>query len=61
MFSSMGADVGGQDAAWRHAATRWFLDQLASPQQFAGFVIEHRIDGVVCAALGSCNERPQSS
>jgi len=33
MFSSMGADVGSQDAAWRLAATRWFLDQFAPPQQ----------------------------
>jgi ribosomal protein S18 acetylase RimI-like enzyme len=60
MFSSMGTDVGGQDAAWRLGATRWFLEQLARPQQFAGFVVEHPIDGVVCVALGSCDERAPS-
>jgi ribosomal protein S18 acetylase RimI-like enzyme len=60
MFSSIGADIGGQDAAWRLAATRWFLVQLARPQQFAGFVVEHPIDGVVCVALGSCDERAPS-
>jgi hypothetical protein len=37
MFSSMGAIVGGQDAAWRLAATRWFLEQLARLYQLAGF------------------------
>ena len=60
MLSSMGADIGGQDAAWRLAATRWFLEQLARPQQFAGFVVDHPVDGVVCAALGSCDERAPS-
>ena len=60
MFASMGSDVGGQDAAWRVAATRWFQEQLAQPQQFAGFVIEHPVDGVVCAALGSCDTRAPS-
>ena len=60
MFSAMGGDVGGQDAAWRLAATHWFLEQLARPQQFAGFVIEHPMDGVVSAALGSCDARAPS-
>jgi GNAT superfamily N-acetyltransferase len=57
MFSSMGSDVGGEDAAWRVAANLWFHEQLARPQEFAGFVIEHPEDGVVCAALGSCDAR----
>lgn len=57
MLSSMGSDVGGQDAAWRVDAARWFQEQLARPQQFAGFVIEHPTAGVVCAALGSCDAR----
>lgn len=60
MLSSMGSDVGGQDAAWRVAATRWFQEQLALPQRFAGFVVEHPVDGVVCAALGSCDARAPS-
>jgi ribosomal protein S18 acetylase RimI-like enzyme len=60
MFSAMGVDVGGQDAAWRLAATRWFLEQLDRPQEFAGFVVEHPVDGVVCAALGSCDARAPS-
>lgn len=57
MFSSMGSDVGGPDAAWRVAAADWFREQLTRPQQFAGFVMEHQLDGVVCAALGSCDRR----
>ena len=60
MFSSMGADVGSPDAAWRVGAARWFLEQLDRPKDFAGFVIEHPIDGVVCAALGSCDARAPS-
>jgi len=60
MFSSMGSDVGGQDAAWREAATGWFGEQLARPHQFAGFVLEHPLDGVVSAALGSCDARAPS-
>jgi len=57
MFSSMGSNVGGHDAAWRVAAAGWFRDQLTRPGQFAGFVIEHPVDGVVSAALGSCDAR----
>jgi len=57
MFSSMGSDVGGQDAQWRDAAAGWFRLQLDRPEQFAGFVMEHPVDGVVCAALGSCDVR----
>ena len=57
MFSSMGSDVGSHDAPWRVAATGWFRDQLTRPRQFAGFVIEHPVDGVVSAALGSCDAR----
>jgi len=60
MFSSMGFDVGGQDAAWRVAAADWLREQLTMPQQFAGFVMEHPADGVVCAALGSCDARAPS-
>lgn len=60
MFSSMGSDVGAQDAAWRIAAAGWFQEQLARPREFAGFVIEHPVDGVVCAALGSCDARAPS-
>jgi len=57
MFSSMGSDVGGDDAAWRAASASWFREQLARPDQFAGFVTEHHVDGVVSAALGSCDAR----
>jgi ribosomal protein S18 acetylase RimI-like enzyme len=60
MFSSMGYNVGSQDAGWRVAAAHWFREQLARPQQFAGFVVEHPVDGVVCAALGSCDVRAPS-
>jgi hypothetical protein len=60
MFSSMGTAVGGQDAAWRVAAAEWLREQLTRPQQFAGFVVEHPADGVVCAALGSCDARAPS-
>jgi len=60
MFSSMGSDVGGEDAAWRVAAADWLREQLTRPQQFAGFVMEHPADGVVCAALGSCDARAPS-
>jgi len=60
MFSSMGSDVGASNAAWRLAATGWFTQQLARPQKFAGFVMEHPVDGVVSAALGVCDERAPS-
>ena len=60
MFSSMGSDVGGQDAPWRVAAASWFREQLDRPEQFAGFVIEHPDEGVVSAALGSCDLRAAS-
>jgi GNAT superfamily N-acetyltransferase len=60
MFSSMGSDVGGQDAAWRVAAADWFREQLDMPEQFAGFVIEHTDEGIVSAALGSCHVRAPS-
>ncbi|MHB8188757.1 MAG: GNAT family N-acetyltransferase [Dermatophilaceae bacterium] len=60
MFSSMGLDVGGHDAAWRVAAAGWFREQFDRPEQFAGFVIKHPGDGVVCAALGSCDVRAPS-
>jgi ribosomal protein S18 acetylase RimI-like enzyme len=60
MFSSMGSDVGGQDAPWRVAAAGWFQEQLDRPEQFAGFVIEHPDEGVVSAALGSCDVRAPS-
>jgi ribosomal protein S18 acetylase RimI-like enzyme len=60
MFSSMGTAVGGQDAAWRVAAAEWLREQLIRPLQFAGFVVEHPVDGVVCAALGSCDARAPS-
>jgi ribosomal protein S18 acetylase RimI-like enzyme len=33
----------------------WLRLQLTRPENFAGFVIEHPADGVVCAALGSCD------
>ncbi|HEX7537668.1 MAG TPA: GNAT family N-acetyltransferase [Dermatophilaceae bacterium] len=60
MLSSMGSDVGGQDAEWRVSAADWFREQLNRPEQFAGFVMEHPVDGVVCAALGSCDVRAPS-
>jgi len=60
MFSSMGSDVGGHDAAWRVAAADWLREQLTMPQQFAGFVMEHPADGVVSAALGSFDARALS-
>jgi ribosomal protein S18 acetylase RimI-like enzyme len=60
MFSSMGTAVGGQDAVWRVAAAEWLREQLTRPLQFAGFVVEHPVDGVVCAALGSCDARAPS-
>jgi ribosomal protein S18 acetylase RimI-like enzyme len=60
MFSSMGFDVGGQDAPWRLAAAGWFNEQLTLRHQFAGFVAEHPVDGVVSAALGSCDARAPS-
>jgi RimJ/RimL family protein N-acetyltransferase len=60
MFSSMGFDVGGQDAAWRVAAAEWLREQLTMSRQFAGFVMEHPADGVVSAALGSCDARAPS-
>jgi ribosomal protein S18 acetylase RimI-like enzyme len=60
MFSSMGTAVGGQDAAWRVVAAEWMREQLTRPLQFAGFVMEHPVDGVVCAALGSCDARAPS-
>jgi GNAT superfamily N-acetyltransferase len=60
MFSSMGSDVGDEDAAWRLASADWFRAQLDRPQHFAGFVMEHPVDGVVCAALGSCDVRAPS-
>jgi GNAT superfamily N-acetyltransferase len=60
MFSAMGSDVDGQDAAWRLAATGWFHEQIARSQHFAGFVMEHPVDGVVSAALGSCDARAPS-
>lgn len=60
MFSSMGLDVGGPNAAWRVAAAGWFREQLDRPDRFAGFVIEHPEDGVACAALGSCDLRAPS-
>jgi hypothetical protein len=53
MFSSMGSDVGGQDAAWRVAATSWFREQLARPEQFAGFVVEHPVEGVLVQHLAA--------
>jgi len=60
MFSSMGSDVGGQDAPWRVAAADWFREQLDRPEQLAGFVIEHPDEGVVSAALGLCDVRAPS-
>lgn len=60
MFSAMGSDVGDHTADWRVAATLWFEEQFARPQQFAGFVIEHPVDGVVAAALGICDARAPS-
>ena len=60
MFSSMGTDAGAKDAPWRVAAADWFREQLARPSQFAGFVIEHPDDGVVCGALGSVDVRAPS-
>jgi ribosomal protein S18 acetylase RimI-like enzyme len=60
MFSSMGRDVGGQDAQWRAAAADWLREQVDRPEQFAGFVLEHPVDGVVSAALGSCDPRAPS-
>lgn len=60
MLSSMGSDVGGPDAAWRVAAAGWFREQLDQPERFAGFVMEHPVDGVVCAALGSRDVRAPS-
>jgi len=60
MFSSMGSAVDGQDAVWRVASAEWLREQLTRPLQFAGFVMEHPTDGVVCAALGSCDARAPS-
>jgi ribosomal protein S18 acetylase RimI-like enzyme len=60
MFSAMGSDVGDRSAAWRVAATLWFEEQLARPQQCACFVIEHPADGVVSAAVGICDARAPS-
>ena len=53
MFSSMGSDVGGQDAPWRVAAADWFREQLDRPERLAGFVIEHPDEGVVSADSAS--------
>lgn len=60
MFSAMGSDVGDNAARWRVAATTWFEAQLARPQEFAGFVIEHPVEGVIAAALGICDARAPS-
>jgi len=60
MFSAMGSAVGGHDAPWRVAAADWMGEQLTRPNEFAGFVMEHPTDGVVCAALGSCDARAPS-
>ncbi|MBC7559042.1 MAG: GNAT family N-acetyltransferase [Dermatophilaceae bacterium] len=60
MFAAMGSDVGDHAAAWRGAATLWFEGQLTRPQQFAGFVVDHPVDGVVAAALGICDTRAPS-
>lgn len=60
MFAAMGSDVGDHAAAWRGTATLWFEGQLTRPQQFAGFVVDHPVDGVVAAALGICDTRAPS-
>ena len=60
MFSAIGSDVGDDSAGWRVAARRWFEEQIARPGQFAGFVVEHPVDGVVATALGICDARAPS-
>jgi ribosomal protein S18 acetylase RimI-like enzyme len=55
MLSDMGLAVGGSDAEWRERALRWFTDRLSKPDDFAAFVIDDPVDGVVCNAVGICD------
>ncbi|WP_344313948.1 GNAT family N-acetyltransferase [Fodinicola feengrottensis] len=55
MFQEMGSDIGDPDAAWLVSAERWFADRLGKPDEFAAFVVDDPVDGVICCAAGICD------
>lgn len=57
MLAAMGVDVGPEDAQWRGQARDWFRERLASPGDFAAFVVDDPELGVVSSAAGTCDRR----
>jgi len=54
MLSDMGMETGGEDAAWRAASARWFIERLRTPDTFAAFVVDDPELGPVSSAVGAC-------
>lgn len=55
MLQDMGMPAGPVDAPWRETATRWFNRRLADEDEFAAFVVEDPLLGIVSSAVGSCD------
>jgi ribosomal protein S18 acetylase RimI-like enzyme len=55
MLHDMGRQVGGDDAAWRGVAEKWFAGRLGETHEFAAFVVEDPALGVISSAVGTCD------
>ncbi|WP_049572718.1 GNAT family N-acetyltransferase [Streptomyces sp. SBT349] len=55
MLEDMGTPVGRDDAPWRGSALRWFTERLGDKDEFAAFVVDDPLAGVVSGAVGSCD------
>ena len=58
MLAAMDNDLGGPDAPWREAARQWFVEQLASPETFAAYVVDDPAAGLVACAAGNVYVHP---
>lgn len=58
MLQAIGIPDRGPDAPWRSAAESWFREELERTEDFAAFVVEDPVLGVVSVACGRCDSRP---
>ncbi|MEV5201775.1 N-acetyltransferase [Streptomyces sp. NPDC053720] len=55
MLDEMGVETAGPDAPWRAASARWFAERLRRPGEFAAFLVDDPVLGVVSSAVGTCD------
>lgn len=55
MLADMGRSVGDDADPWRASAGEWFADRLRRRREFAAFVVDDPVDGVVACSAGICD------